>query len=471
MTKDVIALTPEMPDTWALLAGLYAGGPGVDVTAADDGAVIQLHGPGGRPLVSVEAPVLVQVPGEALRLLGSDVPVPFWWTEARASTAVPEAERLAGSVCGRLNSLLGGTTWPPGAATTEVVDVSAVPAPAGGQPAVDVLTDSTVVVLIDRPVVALTSWLSAVLRATSSSGRALQIVTPPHVRLSLPARTALAQVPNRWVVQDPGCGYYDGLSGAVLRWQSGTFAPALTTDGGTTDGGPTVAGAFADVPPSAGYQLVVAFRTVRPADEHLVLGRSLETAWKTLTGAPPAGWGTAEPVSLPWSPRQLTDLARDRAPVPTQVITVGHPDRPAIATMRVIRTATGVEEDIRLALGYRADETPPLEAIEELAGTLVTDHGLATMLTSLRRARHDLTTPPHLEAPPVPHSFTLGPDDVAGVGLTHARRPPVDVRPAQLGPEARPALHYPLGDGTSPGAWTTLQRLTAHIGAAPGTAP
>ncbi|MET9035671.1 DUF6177 family protein [Streptomyces mirabilis] len=465
MTKDVIALTLKMPDTWALLSGLYAGGPGVDIAAAADGAVIQLCGPGGRPLVSVEAPVLVQVPGEALRLLGSDVPVPFWWTEARASTAVPEAERLAGSVCGRLNALLGGTTWPPGAATTAVVDISAVPSPTDGQPAVDVLTDSTVVILIDRPVVALTSWLSDVLRATSSAGRALQIVTPPHVRLSLPARTTLAQIPNRWVVQDPGCGYYDGLSGAVLRWQNGTFAPALTTDGK-----PTVAEAFAAVTPSTEHQVVVAFRTLHPADEHLVLGRALETAWKTLTGAPPAGWGTAEPVNLPWSPRQLTDLARDRAPEPTHVVAVGHPDRPAIATMRVIRTATGVEEDIKLTLGYSTDETPPLEAIETLAETLVTDHSLATMLTSLRRSRHDLTTPPHLEAPPIPHSFTLGPDDVADIGLTHARRPPVNVRPTQLGPAAKPALHYPLGDGTAPEAWTTLQHLTAHIKTAPGTA-
>jgi hypothetical protein len=174
VTKDVIALTPKMPDTWALLAGLYAGGPDLDITAAADGAVIQLCGPGGRPLVSVEAPVLVQVPGEATRLLGSlselggEMPVPYWWTEARASTVVPEAERLARSFCGRLNTLLGGTTWPPGAATTDAVAASGT-----GHPAVDVLTESTAVVLIDRPVVALTAWLSAILRATSAASRAL----------------------------------------------------------------------------------------------------------------------------------------------------------------------------------------------------------------------------------------------------------------------------------------------------------
>lgn len=27
MTKDVIALTPRMPDPWAVLAGLLSGGP------------------------------------------------------------------------------------------------------------------------------------------------------------------------------------------------------------------------------------------------------------------------------------------------------------------------------------------------------------------------------------------------------------------------------------------------------------
>ncbi|WP_028800830.1 DUF6177 family protein [Streptomyces sp. 142MFCol3.1] len=459
MTKDVIALTPKMPDTWALLAGLYAGGPGLDVSATADGAVIQLCGHGGRPLVSVEAPVLVQVPGEARRLLGIDVPVPFWWTEARASTAVPEAARLAGSVCGRLNALLGGTTWPSATATTEVVDTDAVAASGADQPAVDVLTDSTAVVLIDRPVVALTSWLSEVLRTTSAAGRALQIVTPPHVRLSCPARTTLAQVPNRWVVQDPACGYYDGLSGAALRWQDGTFTPDLTGDGRAT-----VADAFTSVTPSSERQLIIAFRTLHPADEQLMLGRALEAAWQSLTGTAPAGWGTAEPVNLPWRPRQLTDLARSRVPGPTQLIAIGHPDRPSFATLRVTRTTTGVEEDVHLTLGYSKDETAPLDAIKPLAEALVTDHHLTTMLTSLRQARRDLTTPPHLEAPPIPHSFTLGPKDVRDIGLTHARRPPLDLRPTQLGPAAQPALHYPLGDGAGADhAWTTLRRLAQHL--------
>ncbi|MEU4208764.1 DUF6177 family protein [Streptomyces sp. NPDC026206] len=465
--KDVIALTPKMPDSWSVVAGLYAGGPDLDVGSVHDGAVVQLFGRDGRPLVSLEAPLLVHVPGEAERLLGSGVSapqVPYWWTEVRASTAVPEAAPLAGSVAGRLTALLGGTVWPPGAATTDVVetsaegDVTASAASDDAQLAVDVLTDSTAVVLADRPVVALNAWLSEVLRTVTAGGLALQIVTPPHVRLSLPLRAALAGAPNRWVVQDPGCGYYDGLSGAVLRWQNGTFAPARDEAGETP-----VAEAFTGAALAEERQLVVAYRVLHEPSDSLVLGRALEAAWTALTGAAPAGWGTAEPINLRWSTSQLTDLARERSPEPTHLLAVGDPGRPALATHRITRTENGVAEDITLTLGYGEDETPPLDAVEPLARALVTEHGLVSMLASLRRGRRDLTVPAHFEAPPIPLSFTLGATDVRSVGLDHARRPPLDLRPVPLGPEAAPALHYALGDGTDAQAWTVLQQLAAHL--------
>ncbi|MGA5281641.1 hypothetical protein ACPCSD_09210 [Streptomyces griseoincarnatus] len=44
--------------------------------------MLRLCAPDSRPRVFVEAPLLVQVPGEAERLLGRNMPVPFWWTEA-----------------------------------------------------------------------------------------------------------------------------------------------------------------------------------------------------------------------------------------------------------------------------------------------------------------------------------------------------------------------------------------------------
>ncbi len=143
MTKDVIALTPRMPDPWSVLAGLLSGGPDKLVDIAGEGAVVQLCDEQGRPLVSVEAPLLVQVEGEAERLLGATPPrVPFWWTEARATTGVPEAERLAGTFAARLAALAGGSAWPPEAARSLAVvksdGIGVAPAPAAAQPAVDV---------------------------------------------------------------------------------------------------------------------------------------------------------------------------------------------------------------------------------------------------------------------------------------------------------------------------------------------
>ncbi|MFD7993548.1 hypothetical protein ACFV3Q_17915, partial [Streptomyces mexicanus] len=67
MTKDVIALTERMPDAWSVLAGLLAGGPDLHVRSAAEGAVVQLCDAEGRPLVSIEAPLQLHVPGEARR--------------------------------------------------------------------------------------------------------------------------------------------------------------------------------------------------------------------------------------------------------------------------------------------------------------------------------------------------------------------------------------------------------------------
>lgn len=463
MTQDVIALTPQMPGTRTLLAGLHAGGPDLLVNRAGDGSVAQLCTAAGQALVSVEAPRYLQVPGEVARLLGSDVHAesPVWWTEARATSAVEGAARLAGSVVGRLVAVHGGEVWPREAGHTDVVtdlaDAAADAVPLG----VDLLTETAAVVIQGRPVIAATTWLTDVVRNAARTGRELQIVTPPGTRLTFPARTLLDGLPSRWVVSDPGCGYYDGLSGSVLRWHEGRFTHAVGDK-------PQIADAFRPRPGTEGErQLLLSIRTVHPADEHLVLGGALEQAWRTLTGAPPVGWATSEPISAPWSPRQLTDLARTRAQqsLPTWAVAIGTPDRPAIATMRTARTHLGVEEHITLAIGYRADQHTPVDAMPELAESLAARHNLATMIGQLRTARADLTTPAHHEPPPVPLSFTLGPDAVSDLGLDHARRALADTAPIRLGPAARPALHYTLGDGADPAAWQRLRQINDHLAA------
>ncbi|MFF4184791.1 DUF6177 family protein [Streptomyces sp. NPDC001691] len=470
MTKDVIALTPTMPDPSTVLAGLYAGGPDLCVNTLADGAVLQLCTADGAALVSVETPQLVHHPHEARRLLGDQVSLPegpFWWTEARAATAVPEGERLAASFAGRLTTVLGGTVWPPRVAHTDVVPTTGLTPPTtlgNLPPAVDIQTDRASVVLQDRPVIALTTWLSDALSTAAASGRALQLLTSPSCRLTQPTRAALAARPNRWIIQHPEHGYYDGLSGTQLRWHSGGFAPELDEGGNTRIAEPFRSDEDATTAPG-GQQLLLSIRTVQPATEGLLLGGALEAAWQHLTGARPAGWSTAEPVNLPWSRRQLTDLARGRAQqsAPTWLITIGDPEHPAIATTRVLHTSAGIEEHIAVAFGYAPGSTPPLAALPELARLLTTRHDLATMLTTLRTGRTDLTVPSHFEARPVPVSFTLGPDAVRQTGLAYADAPSPQLTPVRLGPATAPALHYTLGDGTGPPPWLVLQQLTKHL--------
>ncbi|MFE7577542.1 DUF6177 family protein [Streptomyces sp. NPDC057521] len=473
MTQDVVALTKRMPDSLSVLAGLLAGGPDLRVGTTGDGAVVQLCDDEGRPLVSVEVPLLIQVPGEAVRLLGAEAAPegdgPWWWVEARAAAGVDRAEELAGAFAARLTMLLGGRVWPADAPGTtgaarplDVSGITAVPSPAAAQPAVDMLTDKAAVVIQDRPVVPMTSWLTEALRATVESERSLQVVTPPDCTLSLPTRLLLQSTSSRWVVRDERCGYYDGLTGAVLRWQDDAFAPDRREDGQTP-----VAESFTEAGPTGERQLVVSLRTVHRPTADLVLGGALEAAWEALTGAPPAGWGTSEPAGLIWSRRRLTDLAYERAPRPTWLVAVGSPDRPAVATLQVNRTSDGVEEDITLVLGYGSDEHPPLDALPGLADELVTRHGLRTMLCQLGEGRRDLNAPPRFERPPLPYSFTLGSAEVTEVGLDTAARTPLKEAPVRVGPGGRPGYYYALGDGETAEGWAALEQLMRHLRGAP----
>lgn len=112
-------LTPGQPDVSALLAGMSAVGEDLLVLEVGDGSVIQLcdtpDGEALRPLLTIEVPVMVSVPGEVGRLLGDDVaarvPTPVWWVEVRAAgepdSAIHLAWRFADAVVGKL----GGLVW------------------------------------------------------------------------------------------------------------------------------------------------------------------------------------------------------------------------------------------------------------------------------------------------------------------------------------------------------------------------
>lgn len=117
MTRDVVALLATAPDVHDVAAALLAAGERFRVRSAAGGAVVQLCDDQGRPLVSIEVPVLVRVPGEVERLLGDRVAgapaAPLWWVETRAPGNREGAERLGRRFAETLAERCRGVVWPP----------------------------------------------------------------------------------------------------------------------------------------------------------------------------------------------------------------------------------------------------------------------------------------------------------------------------------------------------------------------
>jgi hypothetical protein len=123
MTYDVITLARRTPDPRAIVAGMLAAGEQLRVREAANGAIIQLCDDEGRPLVSVETPILVRVPGEVDRLLGPGhserLGLPVWWIEARAPSGRPEAQALARRFATEVADRLDGIVWPSASQSAE----------------------------------------------------------------------------------------------------------------------------------------------------------------------------------------------------------------------------------------------------------------------------------------------------------------------------------------------------------------
>lgn len=70
MTYDVVALLERMPSDEDVLASLAATGTEHRVRAVSGGMVIQLCDEQEVPLVSIDTPMYIQVPGEPMRQFG-----------------------------------------------------------------------------------------------------------------------------------------------------------------------------------------------------------------------------------------------------------------------------------------------------------------------------------------------------------------------------------------------------------------
>jgi hypothetical protein len=114
MTFDAVALCRDRPGPAEMIAAMLAAGPDLRVDAADATQSVQLYHRDGRLQLTIDGARLVQVPGEARRLLGIDteaVPHPVWWVEGRAPGGDPDAAAVARRFTSALVAAVGGVSW------------------------------------------------------------------------------------------------------------------------------------------------------------------------------------------------------------------------------------------------------------------------------------------------------------------------------------------------------------------------
>ncbi|MEV1159397.1 hypothetical protein AB0J27_28795 [Micromonospora chokoriensis] len=116
MTYDTVALCRSEPDAATLIGALVAVGSDLKMDTVDSAGLVQLFDPAdGRLLLTVETARLVQVPGEAERLLGVTLDDSFagrvWWVESRAPDGDPRAAAVTRHFATALVSITGGLTW------------------------------------------------------------------------------------------------------------------------------------------------------------------------------------------------------------------------------------------------------------------------------------------------------------------------------------------------------------------------
>lgn len=308
--------------------------------------------------------------------------------------------------------------------------------------AIDTVTDEAMVVLQDRPVVAMSPWLVRALEECGEPRRMLQLVTPATSRLTLPLRQVLSGGLGAWVVRD-GDGYYEGLTGRPLHWAGGMFAPM-------PDARDHAAG-FVTRPAMPIEPLPVLLLRVRHAADGTV-GGTTERLFQLLTGAAPAGWADSEPVTEPWDRARLTAAVRQRGGRPVRVVAVGGGGRHAIATME-FSGGREITESVTLVLGRSADGARPELELPVLINAFEGRFPMDSLLVQLLPGRADLTFEPRWTGTPAP----------VGVAVAGARAALPGIPAQQAGPTTAPMTCYTLGDGRSADGWQRYQQLLQHL--------
>lgn len=464
MSHDVILLLPESPDRRSLLDALVAAGPTLRVRMVAEGTVVQLRDDDERLVVAMQAAQRLAVSAEADRLLSDgvsdDLPAQPLWVEIRGTELEDvDTAAVARRFAQHLVDKHGGLLWE---AEPELPRDDRNLLGATEHPAVSSVTKKNAVLVQDRPVVSLSSWLVDAMAVFGRKGLGLQLVTTSTSIITHALRWFLSRRGATWVVRAPDGRYYDGFNGLPLLWAEEVgFVPDPEVD---AEAGPNQAfrtSATEDL----GTQLHVDLQVDHPASADLVLAGSAEMLAERLTGARPALWGVAEPLTREWSPSAITAMARKRAPGQSVLVFAGPPggkdSRPFAGSLRVSRTPSGVREHLLFTVGHRPGEEPELDALEPLVRELAVGDGLRSMTVHRAHGREDLTYPPRWAGVSVPVGLAVGPEGILAAGRDKALAAPV--RAVPFGPPMTPVVWYRIGDGVEPDSWDRFHSLMEHL--------
>ncbi|MEU4389721.1 DUF6177 family protein [Kribbella sp. NPDC023855] len=336
-------------------------------------------------------------------------------------------------------------------------------------PGVDQVSDEVVLVMQDRPVVGLSSWLQNVTTQATRNVMPLQLVTPKSTRLTFAARMRLFNVVgSRWVVVD-GEETYDGLNGSRLKWDGQKFAPraepvASAEPSEQVDWSP----AYVDTTIDLRAQLLITARFQHEPLEMTVVGGATGRLVEALTGEPPAGWGTAEPATQPWRLEQLSDFCRGRMPTPSWLSVAGgvaSGTKHLGAHLEINHRPAGLEETITVCVAQPGRVIDNVNALGDVVDRLADEFELVTFFAQLTMGTPEGFTPPHFTGFPAPIGLALGNDGLQALGVDRA----LDmsqvgaIEPVLVGPQAAPSAWYPLGDGLTQSDWRKYSALVDYL--------
>ncbi|WP_304451431.1 DUF6177 family protein [Nocardiopsis sp. YSL2] len=447
---------------------LVQAGPELRVRPVAEGAVIQLRDGSGRVVAAVQAGQQLALSAEADRLLtegiADDLPAQPWWVEARGAETGPTGKDTAGVVrrfADALVSRFGGVVWEPEPCLDRA---DRILAGSTGHPAITRATDKVVLAVQDRPLVPLSTWLVDAIAEHGRAGRGFQLVTPAGSRLTHALRSVLGNPMARWVVQAPDSGYYDGFSGVPLTWHEVAGFVRDTTAAPEDVPHPS----FLERDREWGTQILIDLKVLHPADAGLRLGRSVEFLSETMGGSVPALWGTAEPATLAWDTRDLTALARKRAPGSSWFLFTGPPDglrtgsvRSFAGTLLVSRVPEGVKESITLVVGYQPGEEPDLSVLSTLVEEFTARGVLQTMSVHRRTGRSDLGSDSRWSGPSLPLGLGIGVEGVSSIGSERVLSAPVQA--LTFGPRLTHSVWYRIGEGIEADSQERFRSLMAHL--------